>query len=277
MILDNNIGFMQGRLLPKKSSEYQFHPLNWEEEFKIANLHNIKIIEWIVDKRSFEKNSLMSENGRKKIISASEKYNIKIDSICADILLENSTDKTKDYCLWESYFLRILDAASKIQAKIIVIPLIENMSLKDKTVFDNIIHLINNNLTILKKLNIKLAFELDLPPIKVSKLLEILNDESIGINYDIGNSASLNFNIKDEFDCYSSKIIDIHVKDRLKNGGPCLLGTGNANLKIAALEIQKLNFSNPIIFQAYRDNEGLELALLQKNWFLFLLKNNFQV
>ena len=30
-----NIGFMQGRLLSKDSSKYQFHPLNWEEEFKI--------------------------------------------------------------------------------------------------------------------------------------------------------------------------------------------------------------------------------------------------
>ena len=277
MIFDYNIGFMQGRLLPKKSSEYQFHPLNWEDEFKIANFNNIKIIEWIVDKRSFELNSLMHENGRKKIISASKKLNIKIESICADILLENSTDKTKDYCLWEDQFLKIIYAASKIKAKIVVIPLIENMSLKNKAVFDNIVYLINNNRSLFKKLNIKLAFELDLPPKEVSKFLEILNDEFFGINYDIGNSASLNFNIKEEFDYYSSKIIDIHVKDRIKNGGPCMLGTGNANLKIAALEIKKLKFSNPIIFQAYRDNEGLDLALLQRNWFLYLLNDNFQV
>ena len=41
--------------------------------------------------------------------------------------------------------LKIINSASKINAKIIVIPLIENMSLKDKLIFNNIIYLIKNN------------------------------------------------------------------------------------------------------------------------------------
>ena len=76
---------------------------------KPAARNNVKLIEWIVDKRSFEVNSLFSENGRKKIMSASNTYNVKIESICADILIEKSTDMTGDYCLWETQILKIID------------------------------------------------------------------------------------------------------------------------------------------------------------------------
>ena len=78
MINKFNIGFMQGRLLPKESSEYQYHPLNWEDEFKIASKYEIKLIEWIVDKKTFLHNSLMNENGRLKIKLACKKHKIRM-------------------------------------------------------------------------------------------------------------------------------------------------------------------------------------------------------
>ncbi len=268
-------GIMQGRLLPKISDIYQCHPLNWSDEFDLCRSNNLDLIEWIIDSRSFYKNSIMSTSGRELMLEKIKETNVRVETICADILLEKTINNEKDFSLWEDIFNQIFYACHSIGAKIIVIPFIEKMSLTNKYLYEFAIKFINEKLDQLKKFNIKLALELDLDPIKIKNLLETIDSDMVGINYDIGNSASMGFDIKEEFECYSSKIIDIHVKDRFLNGGPCLLGTGNANLVQAAFEINKLNFKNPIIFQTFRDQNGKAITFMQIKWFMHLLHNNY--
>ncbi len=48
-MLDNPIGVMQGRLLPKYYGKYQAHPVGyWKEEFYLAQHRNLKNIEFIL-------------------------------------------------------------------------------------------------------------------------------------------------------------------------------------------------------------------------------------
>ena len=115
---------------------------------------------------------------------------------------------------------------------------------------------------------------MDLNPFEVKAFLNKLNSKIFGINYDSGNSAACGFDISKEFEAYKAHIINFHVKDRFYMGSSTLLGTGNTNLKFLANQIS-LNFKNhPIILQAYRDEEGLEITNMQKEWFLDLLENN---
>ena len=51
--------------------------------------------------------------------------------------------------------------------------------------------------------------------------------DRIKINYDIGNSAAQGYNVIEELDTYGNRISDIHIKDRILNGGPVILGNGN--------------------------------------------------
>ena len=63
----NNVGFMQGRLVDQIDRKIQAFPtLQWEEEFEIANQLGISLMEWTIDDFNFEKNPLMTINGRKK-------------------------------------------------------------------------------------------------------------------------------------------------------------------------------------------------------------------
>ena len=50
-----------------------------------------------------------------------------------------------------------------------------------------------------------------------------------GLNYDTGNSASLNFDPCQEFKKNGSIIKNIHIKDRKKFGGTVPLGKGSLN------------------------------------------------
>ena len=66
-------------------------------------------------------------------------------------------------------------------------------------------------------------------PKQVKHFISKLDSKYFGINYDIGNSASLGFDPKEEFTSYGKRISNVHIKDRVLNGGPVTLGKGNAD------------------------------------------------
>ena len=47
----------------------------------------------------------------------------------------------------------------------------------------------------------------------------MIDSKIVKVNYDTGNSASLGYDIKEEFAEYGNLISDIHIKDRLVNAG----------------------------------------------------------
>lgn len=268
------IGFMQGRLLPKYKGIYQCHPKEWMEEFELAHKFKYDYVEWIVDEKSKKFNDLLTEVGRNKIKKNSEKYQVHVNSICADILLENPIGSSIEEETWKQTLIFIINAAYQLKCKILVVPLIESMSIRNKNLYKIILNIFNELKTYCEDKGIKIAFELDLKPNEVKFFMKQLNSKIFGINYDSGNSAACGFEISNEFKAYKSHIINFHIKDRFYMGSSTLLGTGNTDLNFLAKQLS-LNFKEyPIILQAYRDEAGLEITNKQRDWFLNLLKEN---
>ena len=113
---------------------------------------------------------------------------------------------------------------------------------------------------------INLSLETDLDPKSFLELLNKFNSKRITVNYDIGNSASLGFDLIEELDTYGNRITDIHIKDRVLNGGPVVLGEGNADFKLFFTKLKEFNYKGPFIMQAYRDDEGIEVFKQQYKW-----------
>ena len=112
-----------------------------------------------------------------------------------------------------------------------------------------------------------LSLETDLPPQEFLELIETFNSDRIKVNYDIGNSASLGYKIEEEFEYYGNYISDVHIKDRLINGGSVELGKGNANFNLLLYELTKIKYSGLIILQAYRDDQGVDIFDKQYEFF----------
>ncbi len=270
--MHQSIGIMQGRLLPKVENRYQTFPgENWEKEFAIASELKLNTIEFILDEYSFSTNPLMCDDGLKKIKQATINTNVFIKSICADYFMNHPihlNDKKKNI----EVFSKLFKSADFLGVKDIVIPCVDNSSIKlEKNKLDfikKIEHLINDA----EKYKINLALETDLNPEEYSKLLEVLNSKNITVNYDIGNSASLNYNIDEEFHAYGHKISNIHIKDREINGGPVVLGSGNADFDQYFKSLIKYGVNpNIFIFQAYRDDQGVDIFEKQFKWYNRLL------
>ena len=60
---------------------------------------------------------------------------------------------------------------------------------------------------------------------------------------------------------------DIHIKDRLRYGKSVLLGSGSVDFNLLIENIKKYNYCGPLIFQAFRDEEGYKIFKKQFEWF----------
>ena len=129
----------------------------------------------------------------------------------------------------------------------------------------NLLNVCNDMIKYLKKYGIRLIFESDLPPLELKKFISLFDKKYFGINYDVGNSASLNYKINDEFKSYGNYIFNIHIKDRKKFGGTVRLGKGNANFKCLFKNLKKIDYKNNLILQTARSKTNKHMNEIKIN------------
>lgn len=259
---------MQGRLSPIIEGKIQSFPwLHWEKEFKICKQLNIKKLEWTVDHEKFENNPICTPDGRRKIILLKNKYNIEINSVTADFFMQKpfylkKNDREKEYNKLKSF---IIDTA-KINVKYIILPLVDNGSIKNLSQEKDLIKSLNNLKPILKSCNTNILFESDYSPKNLLKFIKKFDKNFFGINYDTGNSASLNYDFEDEIK-YFKFVKNIHIKDRNLNGKTVRLGKGNWKYK-NFFKLVKFKYDVNFILQTARSstNEHIKEILINKKF-----------
>ena len=256
-----HLGIMQGRLLPKYKGRFQAHPVSyWSEEFPLAQERNLDLIEFILDYNDFKLNPLLSSNGLTEIKEVSDKTGVKVKTICADYFMIKTFHKNSQFEIHESINVlnNLIKNSKEIGVEQIIIPCVDSSSLKIQD-FDLFITNIKDCLVNAEKLKISICLETDLNPEEFSDLLARIPYESVKVNYDIGNSASLGYDIEEEFKAYGDKVINIHVKDRLFNGGSVELGSGDVNFDQVLNILKKIKYREVMIMQSYRDDIGTQI------------------
>ena len=267
--MNNKIGVMQGRLVPKYQNRYQAFPVGmWQDEFKVAKGCGLDLIEFILDFNDAEENPLLKLGGVGEIAKISKVTNVSVKTICADYFMEAPLHSTNNKVAEKSFKIleRLLKTAKKLKITDIVIPCVDQSSLETKEAVDRFVEQITKIIPRIEKQDINLSLETDLPPKPFVELLDRLNSKNITVNYDIGNSAALGFDSDEELEAYGDRITDIHIKDRVLGGGPVVLGGGYADFLRFFKRLQKINYKGPFIMQAYRDDEGVEIFKQQLAW-----------
>ena len=250
---------MQGRLSPMIGNKIQVFPTkNWAKEFKIAKSIGMNLMEWTIDQKNLYKNPLLTEQGRKKIKLLTKKFGVKIKSLTGDCFMQAPFWKSKNYkrLRLQNDFINIVQASSKVGIKKIVLPLVDNGSIKNSKQKAIVINFMKNIVKILKKNNQMILFELDMNPKKAKNFIEKLNPKFFGINYDIGNSSSLGYDPQDEFASYGRRIKNIHIKDRIYKGSSVKLGEGNANFEKVFFLLDKIKYNGNYILQTARAKDN---------------------
>ena len=269
--MNNKIGVMQGRLVPKYQGRYQAFPVGmWQDEFKVAKECGLDLIEFILDFNDAEENPLLKEGGVDEIKSIINKTGVSVQTICADYFMEAPLHSSNNVTAQESrkVILRLLDVAKSLGVTDIVVPCVDQSSLDGQEAADRFVENLTPVVRIAEKYDINLSLETDLAPQPFVELLDRFNSSRVTVNYDIGNSAALGFDSDEELATYGDRITDIHIKDRMLAGGPVTLGGGNADFAKFFSKLEELDYQGPFIMQAYRDNEGVKIFKHQLNWII---------
>ena len=276
MGLTNEIGIMQGRLSPRIDGKIQAYPAStWQKEFEIAQEIGYAAIEWIVEK-PVETNALMTDSGKAEIKKVIASTGVRIDYVCADIFMQQPlvrmTEDTKSQN--KEYLATILKNAKEVGAIGVEIPFVDNSSIKNEKEKQEFTDAMKDAFNLAKDLELKISLETDLPPLEFQELLEIIDLDHVQANYDIGNSASLGFDPKEELDAYGLKILNVHVKDRKLGSTTVPLGTGNANINYVFQKLKEIGYIGGLTMQAARGENDIETAKEQLQYVRNLLNNS---
>ena len=225
------LSITQGRHLKIINQRIQIFPeKNWKNELKLFNLTKLKFIEWVVSEDNFKKNPICKINGHKIINKYLKKNKIKCRSIDLDFIVKVNPLKfsKKEIKTFIERIKIISSNATKIGVKYLIFPFLENSSPVGKLKQKKLILMLNE---IRKKVSSKLLLliETDLKPVELSIMIKKMKNK-IFINYDLGNSASKDYDFNEEKK-YFKFVKNIHLKDRVKNGSTIRFGLGNANFK----------------------------------------------
>jgi sugar phosphate isomerase/epimerase len=268
---------MQSRLLPEINGKWQAYPAErWVEEFEIGRHIEIHCIEFLFDKPSMQSNALLSEIGNNQIIEIQKKTGVLVQSICADYFMQSSILDTGLARGNIKILKKLIHHANKLSIGNIVIPLLDNSSIKAKLdqskltnedYFLSVREIFMPILDDLETANINICFETDLTPKSLLQFIEIFNSNCIKVNYDIGNSAGNGFSIEEEFKYFGHLIANVHIKDKPKGKPSILLGQGDANFIKAIELLETYNYSGNLIMETFRTVDGLAVFKHQYKWF----------
>ena len=266
-MVENRIGFMQGRLSEMIDNKIQAFPWEeWQIEFKRANQLGIRNMEWTLDIDRIYENPLMTFEGREVIRSLSKKYSLSIPSITGDCFMQSPFWKStgESRMSLQKVFNDVVSSASELDIKYIVVPIVDNGKISCEEELDCLRSYLISQKEFLVDSNVFILFESDYSPAMLRDFIDSFSSSCFGINYDIGNSASLGYDTEEEIFCYGERILNVHIKDRLLGGETVPLGSGNADFSRTYRALAKSQFSGSFILQSARSASGDHIEVLRE-------------
>ena len=243
---------MQGRLSPQINGIIQSFPINsWKYEFEQASQLGFETMEWVFD---LNDNPIMHNQNIDEILFLSEKYDVQINSVCADYFMEKRLFSESENVISQNIKMleKLITQSEKLGISLIEIPLVDISSLKTEQNKLDFKKNIEKILPLLDTTDISILLETDLSPLDFKNYLLQFDTSKIFANYDSGNSASLGYVPDEELTILKKWIKNVHVKDRKLGGETVPFGTGNTNFDSFFSSLHEINYSDDLILQGSR-------------------------
>ena len=207
-------------------------------------------------------NPLLTEEGQAKLFRLMSETNVRVQSLTCDNLMQSPVHKDGTHGRTSKVeFLKMLRLLPKIDNFIIVWPLVDGGSIDSLDELKMFKSFVVDLVPLLREYKFKIAFETQISPKENSIFLSNFPTDVIGLNLDIGNSASNGFSILEDYELNGERILNIHIKDRLFGGKTIPLGKGDVIWSDFKIITKK--YSGAMIFQSARiDNQSEEMTIL---------------
>jgi L-ribulose-5-phosphate 3-epimerase len=267
------IGIMQGRLVPPVDGRFQCFPrLNWADEFALAAQAGLDTIEWIYDQFGADVNPIATDEGVESLLELSELHGVRVVSLCADYFMDWPLVRVTAAELEARLgpLLWLLGRCRRMGIERIVLPFVDASRVDTYVELAEVVATLGRALLRAEDAGLELHLETSLGPARFVELLARLPSRHLKVNYDIGNSASLAYDPREEFAAYGDRVGSVHIKDRLKGGGTVPLGTGDADLPAVFDCLRALGYAGDFVMQVARDAPGDEVHWARRNRDLIL-------
>jgi L-ribulose-5-phosphate 3-epimerase len=259
---------MQGRLLPPVGGRIQCFPrLNWADEFALAAQAGLETIEWIYDQFGADVNPIATDEGIDSVLALSELHRVRVASLCADYFMDWPLIRASSAELEErlGILLWLMERCQRLEIERIVLPFVDASRIDTDVELQQVVGTIGRALRRAEETGLELHLETSLGPDSFAELLARLPSGLLKVNYDVGNSASLSYDPREEFAAYGDRIGSVHIKDRLKGGGTVPIGTGDADLPTVFDCLRALSYAGDFVMQIARDTPGNEVNWARQN------------
>lgn len=256
---------MQGRLSPLVGGRIQAFPWpSWIQEFAIAESKGFRLMEWTLDQERLHENPLMTAEGQAVIVALCRRHGLSIPSLTGDCFMQAPFWKRvgAERATLQRDFCAVVRACSAVGITIMVMPLVDGGRLDDARQEKDVVAFLQEQTGFLVEAGLRVAFESDFSPPELARFIGRLDPEVFGINYDIGNSAALGFDPNEEFEAYGRRVINVHVKDRVRGGSTVPLGEGDADFERVFSALGKAGYAGNYILQTARAGDGEHAQVL---------------
>lgn len=263
----DKIGFMQGRLSPLVDGKIQAFPWDsWQQEFPAAQGLGLGLMEWTLDQDRLYQNPLLTPQGQQEIRRLCQTHRLALPSLTGDCFMQAPFWKAhgQDRAALETDFIAIVRACAEVGIEMIVVPLVDHGRLDNEQQEEALLAFMLAQVDLFRKLALRIIFESDFAPGELARFIGRLPADIFGINYDIGNSAALGYMPEEEFVAYGSRIVNVHVKDRVLGGTTVSLGTGNADLPKVFRLLREACYAGNLIMQTARARDDDHAGALRQ-------------
>lgn len=262
------VGIMQGRLSPPAGGRIQAFPGGtWREEFSLAARAGLHCIEWVYEAETEADNPLNREAGAAQVRRFAATTGVAVRSVCADYYMTEhlvAADGLPQTAVI-AHLRGLLGRVGALGVRYVVLPFVDASSLRSPAQLDGLVAVLDEVLPVAERVRVELHLETDLAPGVLGDVLARVEHPRLRANYDIGNSASLGHDPREEFAAIGRRLGSVHVKDRIREGGTVPLGTGAADFPCCFRLIRDAGFDGPFILQAARVDGVSEVDLAVTN------------
>lgn len=256
---------MQGRLSPRVDGKIQAFPFScWQAEFASAERNGLSLMEWTLDQDGLYANPLLTEDGQNEIRQLRATHGIRISSLTGDCFMQSPFWKADGVVRQELLkdLRAVAMACHAVGIEMIVIPLVDNGRIETRAQEDVLVEALAEEAAFLHEMDVKVVFESDFEARELARFISRLDPSRYGINYDIGNSASLGFEPVEEIAAYGERILNVHIKDRVLGGTTVPLGSGNAQFDQVFAALARAGYRSTYILQTARADDGKHAEVL---------------
>lgn len=259
------IGFMQGRLSPALDGRLQAFPWPcWRDEFAVAERYGYRLMEWTADQDRLYESPLLTSAGQNEIRARCDGHGLTIPSLTGDCFMQAPFWQVEgsEREVRTRHFRQVAKACVTVGISLIVVPLVDHGRLKSREQENVLVAVMSGEAKFLTEHGLRVVFESDFPPWELARFIGRLDPAVFGVNYDIGNSASLGFDPAEEMAAYGSRLLNVHVKDRARRGTSVPLGTGSANFDAVFAGLGAIGYTGNYVLQTARATDGDDAGVL---------------